>query len=187
MKGSWHAASFINHILERFPEIKEQLMEHAGYSFSLSVPGCTGRYMLGTGGEVFVTQRPEVHVSLALSAKALLTLQRGQLPEVSDVCLEGDEALGWSLLKIWADARYSVADALSEIGGESAASLWVSLLEQPVHRFSEHVRRQCLSADFTWFVSRRAVTAQLQELMMIREDLTHLKQRVSVLEQSHVS
>ncbi len=125
--------SIINHLLRLSPEIRASLRAYTDRSFSL----CYSNQMMNAliGEEGFLQNIPvPTEVKITLGQSAVLKIIRHEIPDVSDVTLEGADTLGLALLPLLGALRYEPdADLMRLFGNQWGGFLANRLLAAKTH------------------------------------------------------
>ncbi|MDO4878863.1 MAG: SCP2 domain-containing protein [Neisseria sp.] len=112
--------SVFNHLIGQNPDVAAVLAGYNGIVLRIRAAGLQVHGRFDEHGLLRPTGR-EADAVLVFHRSALDKLLGGKMPDVGDVAIEGDEALGFNLLMLLGRLRYHAGRDLQKLFGEAAA------------------------------------------------------------------
>ena len=111
--------NLINHVLLQNPEICHELMGYNGLVIGICVGSLNITGRIDEHGLLKPTHR-KPDTTLILHNEALPKILQGQIPNLSDLAVEGDMELGWGIMMRCANLHYAPQLDLRRLLGEDA-------------------------------------------------------------------
>jgi len=184
--------AFLNHIIDREPWAKEQLVVHAGKTLRLELAPFELRLAVTSEGLVALAPsdaKPSVSIQMPIGSLGLI-LAQGRGAALREVKLEGDAEFAQAVSLVAQNVNWEVEEDLSRVIGDVAArrvttgaSEWARQAKRGAQKLGDNIAEYLLEED-PQLIRPRDVEALVEANRTLRDDLARLEKRIERLERA---